>query len=343
MIKIIQILVIGVFKMDFDDNKNDVCKQDDDPDRNEDESVDVQNDPDVTDSSEPTEAKVEKKKISKKTKNIIISVAIIVSAIGISLALSKDVIRTTFKIGMLGDVDINSYSELSDANYNYDQLNGFEKTIVINHKQLEIANQKYRDALCESINERIIKYTKNITTDNYYRLLVLQEDYNELSDDEKSRIKNAESINIAVKKVKKLKAIEAVEEIKDMANGDSSSAKYEVMYNKDLLTKEQIEECLVEIGRWEAVDEADELIISCLKSPKSYNQYEASTYEPYQKDNGNYSVTVKIKYGATNSFNAEVTDIVQIIVEYTVDINDLSISFVDTDFSAYDKYRLMTR
>lgn len=330
--------------MDFDDNRNDVCKQDEDADRNEDQSLDVQDDTSATDSSHPTETKVEKKKMSKKTKNLIISIAIIISVIGILLFLFKDVIRTTFKIGMLGDIYISSYSynKLTEANSNYEQLNKFEQSVVINRKQLEIANQEFSDDLCELFNKRIDEYTKNVTVEYYDKLTNLQYYYKNLSDQEKSKIKNAEALNSAVKKVEKLKAVEVVKEIKNLANGDSSSAEYEIIRNKNLLSKEQIEECLAEIGRWEAVDEADELIISCLKSPKSYNRYEAYTSKPYQEDNGNYSVNIEIKYGATNSFNAEVTDIVNINVEYTVDIEYISVSFVDTDFSTYDKYRIMT-
>ena len=91
---------------------------------------------------------------------------------------------------------------------------------------------------------------------------------------------------------------------------------------------ECMEQCLITYGRWACVDVAEDYVKEQLKSPRSYYRYKASVTAPkYDEEEGNYRINVYLDFGATNSFGAEVTESMQIAVDYTVDVENRTVEF----------------
>ena len=89
-----------------------------------------------------------------------------------------------------------------------------------------------------------------------------------------------------------------------------------------------MEACLITYGRWACVDVAEDYVKERLKSPRSYYRYKVSVTAPkYDEDEGSHRVNVYLDFGATNSFGGEVTESMQIAVDYTVDAGNRTVEF----------------
>ena len=141
-----------------------------------------------------------------------------------------------------------------------------------------------------------------------------------------------------IEKPKKEKAVQVYWSILANVREEKSTAERLLLLYKDILSDEQKKGSLVEIARWGVVSKCEDLLKENLKSPKSYTQYSVSTTGPSLQDDGQYYIGVDIKYGANNSFNAEVTDTAQFDVYYTIDVENLTYNYKDVDFSAYYKF-----
>lgn len=99
---------------------------------------------------------------------------------------------------------------------------------------------------------------------------------------------------------------------------------------KDILSTEQYTDCVLWYSTLNGVAGADNYISSLLKSPKSYYRYSNSFIPPTKpSDDGTYKLIYNVKYGATNSFGAEVTtsDIVLITMKINFDTLDVKYTF----------------
>lgn len=153
---------------------------------------------------------------------------------------------------------------------------------------------------CASSNaKKVIKQIDNIGVVDYKSDVILDKievDYQALSQDEKEEVSNYHDYEIAKAKFK-----------------DSVI---------DYLQKE---------AKNEGLKVVREKIKQSLKSPKSYNEYSCEADSPIILENSDTcSMTIKIKYGATNSFGAEVTDTVSALVSFSVDIENKSITITNT-------------
>lgn len=116
----------------------------------------------------------------------------------------------------------------------------------------------------------------------------------------------------------------------------SEDEKQEVSNYHDYETaKEKYHNKVIEYLQHEAQDKAltlvREKIKQSLKSPKSYNEYSCEADVPIILENSDEcSMIVKIKYGATNSFGAEVTNTVSAFISFSVDIENKSIQVTNS-------------
>lgn len=254
---------------------------------------------------------------------------------------SKEAKEVINGIDSLGEITLESYSYLNDLNSKYNALSDEDKQDVDNYKILEEANSKYNQLKYADINSRIETASQTVTASSLSELEELKREYDKLSDDGKKQITNYKILEDALIESRQLKAASVIEEIQQEANSDNiQNAKDLLDSNAYLLTDEQITQSLVEIGRWEAVSKAEDYFKDFLKSPSSYKRYQAACYVPSLQEDDTYRVQVQLKYGATNSFNAEVTDTVELYVYYKIDIDKLTINYTDTQLTAYYQWKL---
>ncbi len=166
-------------------------------------------------------------------------------------------------------------------------------------------------------------------------------EYASLSDEDKSDVSNyskLEKANNAYVEAKKMNAPNVVREILDKANGETDDAKSLLKENADYMTNEQINQCLVEIGRWEFVKDAENELKQYLKNPYSFVKYSATCSVPelveldgeksgvYDDDgsiiSGIYEYKVTFDYGATNSFGGMIRDITKITVHFQTGVRE---------------------
>lgn len=151
---------------------------------------------------------------------------------------------------------------------------------------------------CTSSNARkVIKQIDDIGIVNYNSDSILNDieiAYNELSDDEKQEVSNYQNYENAKKEYRK----KVIEYLKQEAKNEALS-----------LVRNEIKEKL--------------------KSPNSYHEYNNKVDTPIiLDDTDECSVIVKIKYGATNSFGAEITNNVSALISFSVDIENKSLEVV---------------
>lgn len=153
---------------------------------------------------------------------------------------------------------------------------------------------------CTSSNaKKVIKQIDDIGIVNYNSDSILNDieiAYNALNDAEKQEVSNYHNYEIA----KKEHHNKVIEYLKQEAKNEALS-----------LVRNEIKENL--------------------KSPNSYHEYNNKVDTPIiLDDTDECSVMVKIKYGATNSFGAEITNTVSALVSFTVDIEKKSIEIINS-------------
>lgn len=153
---------------------------------------------------------------------------------------------------------------------------------------------------CTSSNARkVIKQIDDIGIVNYNSDSILNDievAYNALSDDEKQEVSNYQNYENAKKEYRK----KVIEYLKQEAKNEALS-----------LVRNEIKEKL--------------------KSPNSYHEYNNKVDTPIiLDDTDECSVIVKIKYGATNSFGAEITNNVSALISFSVDIENKSLEVINS-------------
>lgn len=97
---------------------------------------------------------------------------------------------------------------------------------------------------------------------------------------------------------------------------------------RDILSEEQIIDCLLWCVRYQSYTEASNDIKSRLKSPRSFYLYDANISSAIVLEDV-YRTKVEIEYDVTNSFGAEITDTDSYLCYFTIDVDDLAIEFTE--------------
>lgn len=129
-----------------------------------------------------------------------------------------------------------------------------------------------------------------------------------------------------------------VEKILSYKNDGTDDAYKLIQQYGDRMTAEQLMNCLLSYGRWMCLEPAEAELKTYLKSPRSYYRYSGSITTPELQEDGTYKVTVKLKYGATNSFGGEVTDDVTVYVAFRINTDEKETIIIGAELSALDKY-----
>ena len=242
-------------------------------------------------------------------------------------------------IDSLGTITLDSFDQIEELNKSYNLLNEKEKSKVKNYHLLQASIKNYNKLKYEDLNKRIDEECSNVTSDSLGLLNDLKDEYDKLSPNGKKEIKNIDLLEQAIQKSKYLKGYELTTQIIETANGNTNTAKKILKQNLTILSKKQIESCLIEIGRWESVQQAETFFKDFLKKPNSYIRYSASCKSPNLIDN-HYRTIVILDYGASNSFNAIIRDEIELYVDFKIDNKNLSINFTNIDFTPFYKWEI---
>lgn len=252
---------------------------------------------------------------------------------------AKDVINS---IATLTDVSLDSSSELQSINKKYEQLSEEDKADIENYDMLLAANKQYRELVCADLDRRMGEACLYVDSSSLPLLEALASEYTTLNDEEKEDISNFVKLEMAISESKKLLAEDVTEQILDLANGATYTAKTTLEEHSSIMTEKQIEECLIEIGRWEAATEAETYLKQFLKNPRSYTRYSGKCSMPLSQGNNSYKVTVTLNYGAENSFGASVRNDVEIYVYYRLSPSTASISFTKAELTPYYQWKFVS-
>lgn len=234
------------------------------------------------------------------------------------------------------NVTADSFDDLNKLQSKYDALSDKKKTSISNSQELDDAIEEckfYVNYKYANQNFKDGKYKE--AADLYIELLPKANLYND------SKEKFYDTVEKNLKECKDKLSKGYADTIISLANGTMSSAKSLLNQNSKYMSDESIKNCLLEIGRWDSVYQAETYLKDYLKSPSSYRCYEAQTAPPRLED-GLYKTYVKIKYGANNSFNAEVTDTADFYVYFTINNQTLNVKYTNTEFTLFYQTKLYT-
>lgn len=235
------------------------------------------------------------------------------------------------------NISADSINDLESLNTEYLELSKEGQSQVSNYKLLE---DSMGIAKALKFNDEIADICSEITADDYDTILTKQNEYVYFTLEQQERITNYDLLMSSFEKSKSLKGEAVKEYIKNNANGSFSLAKDEYNKYKDIMTDKQLKTAMLEIARWEAVDEAEKYLSNFLKSPQSYIRYSATTTFPVSQKNNVYKTKVELKYGASNSFGAEITDKAELYVYITLNLETKNYSFKSTEFTEYYAWKL---
>lgn len=141
----------------------------------------------------------------------------------------------------------------------------------------------------------------------------LYADYNNLSDEIKTEMSSCGDFESAFPAY-------LVDYVSALKNDEVEEIKRIIREYSECMSEEQSVSCLICLGRWAAVDKAEDFLKENLKNPHSYTRYAGRVSTPVE--NGNYTyctMYVELEYGATNSYGAEVENTCDIYIWFTYD------------------------
>lgn len=235
------------------------------------------------------------------------------------------------------DISTHSIEMLEALHQEYLQLSDDGKSHIANYELLE-SSLEIVNALV--FNDKIAEICSEISANTYDALIEKKNEYVNFTLDQQELITNYDLLLTSLEKSKSVKGEAVKDYILNNANGWLTLAKNEYRLYKNIMTDEQLTDSMLAIARWEAVEVAEDFFRWYLKNPNSYTRYSASTTSPTLQENNLYRTKVELKYGATNSFGAMVSDTVALYVYIDVDLNSKSFSFDSTELTAYYAWKV---
>lgn len=92
----------------------------------------------------------------------------------------------------------------------------------------------------------------------------------------------------------------------------------------NIMTTEEKKEILGLLGISKSLDAVENEIIPNLKSPRSYHRYsfDIPSLPIYSEEDDEYFIMLDLKYGATNSYGAEITNTITATYRFTIDLEE---------------------
>ncbi len=162
---------------------------------------------------------------------------------------------------------------------------------------------------------------------------VLYADYNNLSDEIKAEMSFCEDFESAFPAY-------LVDYVSTLKNDEVEEIKRIIREYSECMSEEQSVSCLICLGRWDAVEKAEDFLKENLKNPHSYSRYSGRVSTPVEHSDYAYcTMYVELEYGATNSYGAEVesTDEIYIWFSYDTTSEAVTYGYIGFDENARDK------
>lgn len=257
---------------------------------------------------------------------------VVVVFIGISTSTSSEARKVIQEINSLGNITVDSYSAIKQAQDDYLNLNDTDRAAVKNIDVLDRAIDTYNDARITALNNDISKACSSankITANSYLTLKKLQERYLALDSIEKSKISDGEKLSEILQQAKKLYAEEQISNIIELSKNDLGSAEEQLKTYSDVLDESEIKRCISQMAEKYVKDSAERCLKEHLKSPSSYKRSSIYWVAPVET-NGTYSTVVAINYSAANSFGVQLSGTATIGVDFTVNVDECSFDITAT-------------
>lgn len=183
--------------------------------------------------------------------------------------------------------------------------------------------------------ENLIDAIGEITAESGDAITVAESAYNDLTDDEKSKVENytqLETYKVEYEEYMKSAVEDVVDDLDYYSYNQRNSKGALLNAYYDYMTDEQKKECLaLYLFYMEAPDYVEKTIKNSLKNPSSYTLYdmEVESVITYDDEEDTFTGWIDITYGGTNSFGGMVKESADVWVDFTVNIKTKSISFED--------------
>jgi len=212
----------------------------------------------------------------------------------------------------LPEITDNDIAFLENA---YNALSPSDKTQIKRYEE-------YQQVLIEYENSNYSEKIRSaISSEDVFQMIETRDIIMALDDSQRSKISGLQELEEAL-------SSSAYETILSYNNTEVEKMYELIVYCKNLFSDEQLETCLIHYGKWNGYYKAVDYIKALLKSPKSYTFYSgtAGGFKNPLKS-GAYRGRYEIKFGATNSFGAEVTNTEEVYVTFFVDKDNLTIDY----------------
>ena len=278
--------------------------------------------------------------MKKMKKNLLIIFTIcIISLTGCKSKETRTVIK---QINSIGEVTLDSKNTIDSIAEQYYNLEEEDQENVNNYDKLSNAYDTYYSLYAEDYDKRVEDACKNVTLDNENTLYELKEEYSTMDSSAIEKVQKYSVLEDNIKTWEGQKASAIYAEVAMAINYGDYDMVYdfidEIKQYKQYLSDEEVIKDLVLCGQCLGVYEAITYIKDGLKSPDSFNLYDLSVGTA-DYDNGEWCSTYTIKYGATNSFGAEVTSTSTIYTYYTIDTDKVSVDFTHSKLSPGEALR----
>ncbi len=197
------------------------------------------------------------------------------------------------------------------------------------------------------LDASIVAACADYTADEYDLIMDVYAQYENATDDVRSRVTNADMLAETVEQVGTLKAAAVVESISTQSTVDSSDLDdiyAEIVEYSPLMTREQKQTCLMYYTAFSSMFDVEETLKDkYIMSPQSYHRYSITSDSLSRKeldDREVYYCNVTITFSTSNLFGAEVMhDDLKMEAVYDVNIDELSIDLWTVKFcDAMDAY-----
>lgn len=180
------------------------------------------------------------------------------------------------------------------------------------------------------LDTRINDACSNASSSDISKLKSLISECNALSKEQIEQLENYNLLNQTYKRC----VDKCVDEICNLAKGlNLEDAQTKLLLNSADFSRDQIDNCLTEIGRWNVFKMCEDALKKSCKNPYTYQRYSGKTSFNSSKgqissSTGSYhSVHVEIEFGAQNAFGAMIRGIQTFDGSFETQIDSLSVKY----------------
>lgn len=264
----------------------------------------------------------------KKTIAIFLAVVMCISLAGCKSKAQKvdDMILS------IGEITLDSEETLAEVRDAYSQLDDEDKAAVENYTLLEDLEREF---LVLSVENQISQIGK-VTLDSEEAIESARSAYDDLDEIGKQSVDNYSVLEEVENELKVFLVPKAIENCKEEFKNYNFDEGLSILREyKDIMTDEELLECMEVYGQWYIFTIVERNLIDQLKNPSSYsrvggestirNVQDVYENDDYILEHSTHYVSCKIQYQATNSFGGYVTQNYSDLYFFTINLDTLTL------------------